>query len=257
MTDTSTGRFVWYDLMTTDTAAAIAFYTHVTGWTTQVYGGDSHYTMWVGAQGPLGGTTTLPEAARKMGAPPHWISNVTVADVDATVARVRELHGTVHMEPEEIPEIGRFAVIADPHGASIAVFKPSRPMAPQDGERPGAFCWSELMTADHNAAFTFYAEIFGWEKVGTHDMGPMGEYLLFGRDGKSVGGMMTKPKEMPVSAWTYYVNVGDLDAAIERARSRDARLLNGPMPIPGGGRIAQLVDPQGAMFALLGAGEAK
>jgi uncharacterized protein len=257
MTDSNIGSFVWYDLMTTDPAAAIAFYTHVAGWKTEPFkmegGGDDHYTMWVSEQGPLGGVVTLPESARKMGAPPHWMANVEVADVDATVAKVRKLEGSVHVEPQDIPTVGRFAVIADPHGASISVFKPLRPMPPQDGARAGSFCWSELMSADHNVAFRFYAEIFGWEKAGEHDMGPMGQYLLFGHGDKQIGGMMTKPKEMPVSAWMYYLNVGDLDAAVERAKAKGAKLMNGPMPIPGGSRIAQLTDPQGAWFALLGA----
>src|ERR1700722_9635858 len=133
MTDTKTGSFVWYDLLTTDVAASVAFYTHVMGWTTQVWGeGGGAYTMWVSDQGPLGGTMVLPEEARKMGAPPHWMGNVTVADVDATVALVRRLGGRTLREPEDIPTVGRFALIADPHGATISAFAPSRPMAPQD-----------------------------------------------------------------------------------------------------------------------------
>ncbi len=213
--------------------------------------------MWVSAEGPLGGTMVLPEEARKMGAPPHWMANVTVADVDATVALVRKLDGRILREPEDIPTVGRFALIADPHGATISAFAPSRPMAPQDPQKTGAFCWNELMSADHELAFKFYRQVFGWEKIDEHDMGPMGKYLLFGADGKMRGGMMTKPKEMPVSTWVYYVSVGDLEAGIARATSKGARLVNGPMPIPGGSRIAQLVDPQGAMFSILGDGAAK
>jgi predicted enzyme related to lactoylglutathione lyase len=250
MTDSNTGRFVWYELMTSDPKAAIAFYSEVIGWKTQPFEG-SDYMMWMGAQGPLGGTTVLPEAAKQMGAPPHWMSNVTVADVDATVARVRELGGKVYVAPQDMPGVGRFAVIADPQGATISVFKPQMEMASHDPSKHGEFCWSELITTDQNAAFNFYREIFGWERLVDHDMGPMGVYLIYGRDGKQLGGMFNKPADMPMPpAFLYYVQVDDLDAALTRAKNNGAKVLNGPMTVPGGARIVQLMDPQGAAFAL-------
>jgi hypothetical protein len=252
MIDTNTGRFVWYELMTTDPQAALPFYTDVVGWKTQPFGEGGDYTMWVGDQGPLGGAAKLPEEAAKMGAPPHWMANVEVADVDATVKRVRELDGKVHVEPKDIPTVGRFAVIADPQGASISVFKPSgNEMGAHDTAKHGEFSWNELVTTNHEAALRFYGEIFGWEKLLDHDMGPMGKYTIYGRHGKQFGGMMSKTKEMQMpNAWLYYVQVGDLDGALERAKGRGARVLNGPMEVPGGARIVQLVDPQGAAFAL-------
>ena len=86
----------------------------------------------------------------------------------------------------------------------------------------------------------------------------MGMYLLWGRGGKQLGGMMTKPRDMKApdgsevpTAWMYYVTVGDLDAALTRAKTAGARVLNGPMEVPGGQRIVQLMDPQGAVFALV------
>jgi predicted enzyme related to lactoylglutathione lyase len=246
MTDTNTGRFVWYDLMTPDPKAAIAFYGEVVGWKAQPYG-DSHYTMWVGQQGPLGGVMELPEEATKMGAPPHWTANVQVADVDQTIARAKELGGRLYHGPEDIPEIGRFAVIGDPQGASIAVFAPSRDMPAHDIDKHGEFCWNELLTSDQAAALGFYHELFGWERLLDHDMGPMGVYVIYGRQGRQLGGMVTM--KMP-PAFMYYVQVDDLDAALARATKMGARLLNGPMTVPGGARIVQLFDPQGAAFSL-------
>jgi uncharacterized protein len=110
----NTGRFVWYELLASDPKAAIAFYTEVVGWKTDGWGGGGgDYTMWVGSQGPLGGVTLLPESAKQMGAAPYWQANVEVADVDATVAKVKELGGQIFVT-EEVPTVGRFAVIADP-----------------------------------------------------------------------------------------------------------------------------------------------
>ena len=250
MSESNTGRFIWYDLLTTEPEAAIAFYGEVVGWKTQRWE-EGQYTMWVSGQGPLGGTMPLPEPAKKMGAPPHWMAHVEVADVDRTVARVRELGGSVHVEPQDIPTIGRFSVIADPQGATLSVFKPATAMAPHDTSKPGEFCWHELFTTDQGAAFAFYKEIFGWERLHDHDMGPMGVYLIYGRNGQQLGGIMTKPKEMQMpSAFMYYVQVADLDGALDRAKRMGAKVLNGPMEVPGGARIVQLLDPQGAAFSL-------
>jgi predicted enzyme related to lactoylglutathione lyase len=244
------GRFVWHELLTSDPKAAQAFYTDIIGWKTQPFeGGD--YTMWVGSQGPLGGSMTLPEQAKKMGAPPHWMAHVEVANVDATVAEVRKHDGRVFVEPEDVPKVGRFAVIADPQGASISVFKPTQAMEQHDTTKPGEFCWGELVTSNHEAAFRFYSTLFGWEKISDFDMGAMGKYLIYGKGGKQLGGMFTKSKDMPMPpSWLYYIQVPDLDAAVERAKGKGAKLLNGPVEVPGGARIAQMMDPQGAAFAL-------
>jgi uncharacterized protein len=255
MSDTNSGRFVWYELMTTDPKAAIAFYTHVVGWKTQPFGepppGQEPYTMWVGSQGPLGGVMTLPEEAKKMGAPPHWMAHVEVADVDATVAKAQRMDGRVYVPPTDVPTIGRFSVIADPQGASISVFHSAQPMQGHDTTRQGEFAWHELITTDSVAALHFYGELFGWKKESEHDMGPMGKYLLYGQNGKWYGGMMTKTPDMPMPpTWVYYVQVDDLPAAVERAKERGARVLMGPMEVPGGTHVAQLFDPQGAHFAL-------
>ena len=253
MSATNTGRFVWYELLTTDVAGAIEFYADVLGWKTQTQAwGSSDYTMWVAGQGPLGGVSVLPEAARTMGAPPYWQANVEVADVDRAAALAKERGGGVYVGPVDVPEVGRIAVVADPQGAASA-------MASHDTAKPGEFSWSELYTTDHEAAFRFYQELFGWERIRDVDLGAMGNYLVWGRGGKQLGGMMTMPAAMMKTpdgraappSWMHYVTTPDLDAALERAKKRNARVLSGPMVVPGGQRVVQLMDPQGAAFALV------
>jgi hypothetical protein len=254
MSEESTrGRFVWYDLMTTDPEAAKAFYSAVAGWGTELWENSGmSYTMWTANGKPIGGTMKLPDEATAGGARPHWLAYVEVPDVDAIAARARELGGTVMVPPGDIPTVGRYTVLADPQGAVIAPFAPTQHQPEREGMPPvGEFSWHELATTDPGAAFAFYSDLFGWEKTSDFDMGEMGLYQMYGRRGQTLGGIFKKPAEMPgPPAWLYYARVADVNAAIEAARQQGGQVLNGPMEVPGGDLIAQLADPQGGMFAV-------
>jgi len=249
------GRFTWYELMTTDTKAAAAFYGDVVGWGTQDASmPGTAYTLFTAGAAPVSGLMELPGDARRMGVPPSWVGYVSVDDVDATADRVQRLGGAVHLPPRDIPNIGRFAVIADPQAAGLALFSPLdsyQGPSPAPGT-PGCIGWHELLATDWEGAFAFYAELFGWRKADAVDIGEMGTYQLFSAGGQTIGGMFTKPPTVPAPFWLYYINVGDIDAAVERVRAGDGRILNGPMQVPGGDWIIQGMDPQGAMFALAG-----
>jgi predicted enzyme related to lactoylglutathione lyase len=247
------GRFVWYDLMTTDPVAAQSFYTKAIGWTTEKFAGplSMDYTMWKTARAPIGGVMQLPEEAVKMGAPPHWLAYIGTPDIVATVAQATELGAKVYVPTTDIPTVGRFAVLADPQGAAFAVFQPNAEQPGGDGTGLGEFSWHELYTTDPVAAYTFYSTLFGWEKTTAMDMGAMGTYQMYGQAGKSYGGMMKKPAEMPApSHWNVYVNVDSADFAANRIRELGGKILNGPMDVPAGGRIVQALDPQGAAFSV-------
>jgi hypothetical protein len=247
------GRFVWYDLMTTDPEAAKAFYAAVAGLGTETWESSGMpYTMWTANGKPMGGTMKLPDEAVAGGARPHWLAYVTVHDVDATVARARELGATVMRPPADIPTVGRYAVLADPQGALIAPYKPEKMEPEPEGMPPvGEFSWHELATSDPEAAFGFYSELFGWEKTSEFDMGAMGIYQLYGRRGKTLGGIFRKPAEMPgPPAWLHYARVADVNAATATVRSHSGQVLNGPMEVPGGDWITMVLDPQGGPFAV-------
>ena len=251
---TPKGRFVWFDLMTKDAQGATAFYTETIGWKTQTWEGPMDYTMWVVGEQPVGGVMPLPKEAE--GVPPHWIGYAKVDDVDAKVALVKELGGTVHRPGDDIPEVGRFAIVADPQGATFALFSSLRDDDQIDPSTPGAFSWSELNTTDYEAAWKFYSKLLGWDPTSDFEMGEMGTYKMFTHAGggqKSMGGMSNAAKAMNMPAhWLYYVTVDDIDAAVSRVKSQGGKILNGPMDIPGEveSKIAQCMDPQGAAFAL-------
>ena len=251
---TPLGKFCWYELMTTDTAAAGKFYSHAVGWNLFEPGGPhAGYTqLQVGSQG-IGGMMKLPDEACAAGARPGWTGYIWVPEVEAAMAKVVAAGGKVHKEPADIPEIGRFAVVADPQGAVFILFRhfgdQEAPPVPMNAL--GHVGWHELFAVDNKAALEFYASQFGWQGTDALDMGPMGTYQLFSIPGGQYGGMMNKPDAFPQPFFLYYFNVDDINAAVERVKSAGGQVLMGPHEVPGGSMIIQGLDPQGAMFALV------
>jgi predicted enzyme related to lactoylglutathione lyase len=246
--------FVWYDVMTSDTKGAAAFYRNVIGWSAQDSGmADRSYTILSMGPTMIGGLMPIPEEARAMGTRPTWTGYIGVDDVDAVAKRVTAAGGAVHRPPEDIPGVGRFAVVADPQGAGFMLFKGASEQTPTPSGpgTPGHVGWHELHAGDGAKAFAFYADLFGWTKGEAMDMGPMGVYQLFATGGSPVGGMMTKTPDTPAPFWLYYFNVDAIDAAAGRVRDSGGQVVNDPMQVPGGSWIVQCRDPQGALFALL------
>ena len=247
------GKFCWYELMTTDVAAASRFYETVVGWSIQDSGlaGMSYSVLSVQGAG-VGGLMALPET----GVRPGWLGYVWVADVDAAAEQVKTAGGAIHKSGTDIPGVGRFSVVADPQGAIFYLFKDAggeRPPMPAPWT-PGLIGWHELHAGERESAFAFYAGQFGWTKGEAFEMGgPVGVYQLFatGPEG-AVGGMMNKMDAVPMPFWLYYFCVENIDAAAARVTGAGGQVLNGPHEVPGGSWIVQGMDPQGAMFALVG-----
>ncbi len=251
------GYFVWYELMTDDTAAAKAFYGDVVGWrTTDTTDPGFTYTILSAGDGGVAGLMEMPEAPREAGAPPFWMGYIWADDVDAMVERVRAAGGLVHREPADIPGVGRFAVLADPYGATFCLFKGlsadnGGSVSPATLMTPGHTGWHELMAGDLDGAFAFYSGLFGWEKGDAIDMGPMGMYQVFGKNGVMMGGMMKNPPESPRPFWGYYFTVPEIVTAADRVRKAGGSIMTEPMEVPGGAWIVHATDPQGAYFALV------
>jgi len=247
------GRFVWHELMTTDTDAAGAFYSKVMPWKTQPSGMPG-YTLWVTGKSRAGGLMALPDEPQ--GAGPHWLTYIGTPSVDSTLEGVQRLGGKVLKGATDIPNVGRYAVVSDPQGVAFAIYTPAPGSADGanvgGGAALGAYSWHELATTDVNAALSFYTELFGWEKGPTHPMGgDFGDYQLVTQGGQQIGGLYkSSPAAMPPS-WLTYVNVADIDKAANAVKGGGGRIINGPMQVPGGSWIAQATDPQGGMFAVI------
>jgi uncharacterized protein len=251
------GRFTWYELMTTDMAAARVFYAKVLGWQAQdASTPDLAYTLFTTDKTSVSGLMDLPEEARKMGATPRWMGYVGVNDVDAAADRIKQLGGAVYVPPTD-SNIGRISVIADPQMATLALVKGLKPSPKRfaDLSKTGGVGWHELLATDWEKAFAFYAELFGWQKAAANagaGSGPAETYQLFAAGGQTIGGMFTKRQIEPVPFWLFYFNVDDIDAGAERVKSGGGQIVEGPLELPDGSWFARCIDPQGAVFALQG-----
>lgn len=257
-----TGKFFWYELMTSDVDAALAFYGDVVGWRTEAFGGaptDDPYMVVSGSAGAMGGIMAIPADAKDGGMRPWWGGYVGSADVDADATRLASAGGAIKRAPEDIPGVGRFAVMNDPGGAVFMLLKGSSPdgMEVAPPMATGHVGWHELYAGDFDADLAFYTGQLGWTTGEAMDMGPMGSYQLVSQTGGTdfesmTGGIMPKPEMVPVPLWLFYFVVDDIDAALERVTRGGGSVLQGPTEVPGGSWIIQAFDPQGAMFALVG-----
>lgn len=259
------GDFIWYELITPDADAAQTFYGQLLGWT--IRGSDTpgmDYRLAATAESDVAGIMLSPPDNPM---PPSWLGYVCVEDVDAMVQSIRDGGGAVHMEPWDIPGVGRMAFVADPQGALFYVMKG----AVEGGEslsfsydkpRPGHVAWNELATSDPAAALPFYTQRFGWVKDGEMDMGPMGQYEFIRHAGRApegapmgagmLGAVYPKMPDDPQSHWLFYFRVADVDAAVAQIEESGGRIHQPPTEIPGGEFSLIGVDPQGAFFGLVG-----
>ena len=256
------GSFIWYELITPDPSGAKAFYDAVVGWDIdrEAMPGPVEYRMIKRSDGgSAGGLLRLTDEMASHGARPVWLGYIAVDDVDASVAAIAQAGGTIQMPATDIPDVGRIAMAADPQGAPFYAMKPTPPADRPDAtsdvfsvDQPQHVRWNELSSSDADAAVDFYTRHFGWVQEGDMDMGEYGKYRFIQKDGVMIGAIMPRMPDMPVSLWTYYIGVDDIDRAAAAIIDKGGKILNGPMEIPGGEFALNGMDPQGASFGLVG-----
>jgi predicted enzyme related to lactoylglutathione lyase len=248
------GTFTWPELATTDQKAGVAFYKALFGWDVneQPMGPTDVYSIFQMRGKPVGAASTQQPQERQMGAPPHWNSYVTVANVDESAKKAVSLGGKLFMPPFDVMDAGRMAVLQDPTGAVFEIWQGKRSIGAEILNEPGALCWTELTTTDTQAAESFYNGLFGWTPKHSAP-GAVMEYTEFSVNGQPSIGMMAKPKDMPAhipSYWMPYFQVVNADASVAKVKELGGSIMVPPQDIPNTGRFAIAGDPQGAMFAV-------
>ena len=254
------GEFIWYELMTRDADKAAAFYGAVVGWQVgEAAPGGVDYRMIVAPDGNAGGMLQLDAAMQAAGASPTWLAYFGVDNVDASVADIVGAGGKVLVPAWDAPGVGRIAMVTDPQGIPFYVMRGATKGATStvyQRRGMGHVGWNELLAPDAEAALGFYHRHFGLTRTGGMPMGDMGEYSFIAHDGSEpVGAIMrTPPGAKP--GWSFYFRVNDVDAAMGRVEAAGGTVVNGPMDVPGGERVLQAIDPDGAMFGLVSGVEA-
>jgi len=261
MPDTS-GGFIWYELLTPDPAASKLFYDSVVGWNIaeQSVAPGLEYRM-IGRSdgGNAGGMMTLSKEMRANGGRPVWLGYLHVPDVDQAIAAMEADGAKIMMAAFDQPGVGRLAMVADPSGAPFYMMHPLPPEGQPDAasdvfsvDQPQHVRWNELSTSDPAGAIDFYTRHFGWVQEGDMDMGALGKYQFISHGGVMIGAVMPRMPQMPVSLWTYYIGVDDIDRATAAVTAGGGQILHGPQEIPGGEFSLNALDPQGASFGLVG-----
>lgn len=253
--------FCWYELMTSDSAEATAFYKAVVGWTIhpREAGSAMDYRMIEATDGDMiGGVLGLTEAMQQSGARPSWIPYLAVADIDAGLAAIEADGGRTMMPRTDIAE-GSFALVSDPQGAPFYLMQP-RPPEDRLGAPSPAFKadgvgharWNELATSNPDAAKAFYARHFGFAFNNAMPMGEAGEYAFIDFDDTALGAIMPILDPARKPSWLIYFGVASVVAAKAAIEQSGGTVLMGPHEVPGGDWIVVATDPQGASFGVVG-----
>jgi predicted enzyme related to lactoylglutathione lyase len=238
------GHFCWVDLGTTDVAGAKTFYGELFGWEIEdVPGGDAGaYSMCrldgkdvtgMHAHGPDEGTV--------------WSSYISVHDADATAAKAKELGANVVLEPFDVAQTARMAVLKDPSGTLFCLWQSEGYPGARVVNEVGTWGWNELTTPDVEGAKHFYGELFGWQAADIPGDIPRASFML---GDILVGGVHApQPQEGDHARWTIVFRVEDADDGARRVQELGGTVLLPPLAIPIG-KFSLVADPQGAAFII-------
>jgi len=239
------GHFVWRELCTTDVPAAIAFYSELFNWRIEKSPmPDMPYWLAYAGETQVAGLSAAPAEAPQ----PFWSGMVSVGDVDAAASTAKDKGATLIVPPMDIPNIGRFAMMADPQGAVVSLYKSDAGDAPAPQGALNHFCWEQLAAADPAAAREFYATVMGWGARPFEAKDDTTEVFTAGE--ASIASLTPLPPGAPPH-WLSYVLVDDLTRANACVTRFGGKLLMERWEVPTVGFIAVFTDAQGATLGLL------
>ena len=247
------GTFCWVELATTDIDEARKFYGQLFGLETKDES-MPEWTYWMFMKGDkaTAGLTNLKPEAQEMGAPSHWLNYVGCTDTEATFNKAVELGAEALMPIQDVPEAGKMGLLKDPEGAVFALWQPFKENEQVHRNFDGAFCWQEKGTNNMQGSKDFYKDVFGWNGE-TKGAQPM-PYTTFYLEGNMEAGMyeiQEHMKDVPPH-WMVYFMTDDIDTLMGKVEGLGGQIILPITPVPEVGRISVIMDPQGAVFGVVG-----
>ncbi|RII11822.1 27 kDa antigen Cfp30B [Streptomyces sp. YIM 130001] len=249
------GAPCWLDAQLPDVEAGKRFYGALFGWTFDEGAGPEYGRY---AEAYSDGKRVAALAPKRDGRMPTvWNVYLATPDARAVAARIREAGGQLVTEPTTVGSYGTLALAADPEGAVFGLWQADEHPGFGKQQEPDSFCWTEVYARDKGLVDPFYEGVFGYGGFEVPDAGvpfrtwsPAGaeagpETAVAGRS--AVTGEF--PTEMPAHFLVYF-RVADCDRAAATAQRLGGRIRAEPFDTPFG-RMAALVDDQGAVFAVM------
>ena len=243
------GKLIWFDLLTNNVDAAKQFYGSVFGWTfSDVPDSQRRFSVISIGNERIGGIFQ-PASPAAAGRPAHWLTFISVPDVDATARYAKSNGGQILAGPTSVPARGTHLVMRDPQGALFGVLKSDSGDPLDDPAQPGEILWADLFVSKPVDAAAFYRGLVGW-RSGRRAAGGAKERLVMSAGGFARAGITVLP-DGAKPGWLPYVQVQDVAATLKRVTNAGGRILTPPSPDVLGGRLAVIADPQGGVIGVV------
>jgi uncharacterized protein len=260
----------WVDTSQRDPEAAVAFYSGLFGWDfddSMPPGSAGRYFIARLRGGDVAAVGSVPEDGSAIAV---WNTYVWVQSADEAASKVRDAGGRVAIDPFDVTDAGRMAVLTDPDGAAFSVWQARAHKGARIVNEPGSLNFNGLNTRDAEGAKSFYSSVFGWETLGLGDDAEMwrlpgyGEFLEQSDPGlrrrmaesgapegfedvvATLNPIRDDQPDVPAH-WSVTFAVDDADATAERAAELGGHVVVPPFDAPWV-RMTVIADPQGATF---------
>ncbi|QKW07170.1 VOC family protein [Streptomyces sp. NA04227] len=256
MAEAAEGVPCWVDAMLPDLEAGKRFYGELFQWT---FDGGAEREHGFYTQAYRDGRNVAALAPKRDGRMPTvWTVYFATPDAVALCRRIRGAGGGVVREPLSVGPFGTMALAADPEGAVFGLWQGGTHTGFELQQSPGSFCWTEVYCRDKTKVDPFYEDVFGYGTTDAPD--EVLDFRMWSPAGEepgpqtAVGGRSVVdasfPAELPPHFLVYF-NVADCDATAASVVRLGGRVTADPFDVAPYGRMAVLIDNQGAEFAVL------
>ena len=244
------GKFIWFDLATTDLDNQKAFYGDVFDWTfrTLTDASDGYTLISSGGRAIAGMFFVKPHEDAGVGA--LWIGLMSTDDLASAVAAVKQGDGKIHTEPTAVARRGTYALLLDPEGALFGLLKSDSGDPPDRTTAIGHFLWMDLFADQPTKAGDFYRQLADYE-ITRNRVKEGVDRLILSSQGKPRAGIVPLPKNANRAGWLPYVRVGSVDETLEKVKAAGGHVMVSPHQDLLDGNLAIFADPQGGVLGIV------